>query len=113
MKLLNKTNEYYIAVAIAILFIGSFVISNRIFYLLNNDINENLIGERAEVEAQIARQPEIALYGISIGRIEITPIDNFHSFAVQLKDTFRFDPYADKNVKFRQLSYEKLINNRA
>ncbi len=114
MKLLNKTNEYYIAVAIALLFIGSFVIANRILYLVNKEINERLIFEKTEIEKQITSQPNIADAGIIIGdRIEIIPIEKFHTFRVHLNDTMVFDPYEEHMVPYRQLSYEKLINNTA
>lgn len=114
MKLLNKTNEYYIAVAIAILFIGSFVISNRILYLLQKEINERLVDEKSEIEIQIASQPQLAHGGIVIGdRIEITPLSEFHSFQVELKDTGRYDAFSEHLVPYRQLTYEKLINNQA
>src|SRR6185295_13804274 len=102
MKLLNKTNEYYIAVAIAILFIGSFVISNRILYLVNKEINERLVDEKSEIESQIANQFILAEAGIVIGdRIEISPISQFHSFQVQLKDTGRYDPFSERLVPYR------------
>ena len=114
MKLLNKTNEYYIAVAIAILFIGTFVISNRILFLLNKAINERLVKEKSLIEMQIANQLQLANAGIVIGdRIEIVPLDKFHTFRVELKDTSRYDAFSEKMVPYRQLSYEKLINNRA
>ena len=114
MKLLNKTNEYYIAVAIVILLIGSFVISNRILYLLNKEINERLVNEKSQIEIQIASQIQLADAGIVIGdRIEITPLNKFHSFQVQLKDTSRYDVYSERMVPYRQLSYEKLINGKA
>lgn len=113
MKLLNKTNEYYIAVAIAILFIGSFVISNRILYLVNKEINERLVIEKSVIELQVASQGQLADAGIVIGdRIEIIPIDSFHTFRFQLKDTGRYDPSLDRLVPYRQLSYEKVINNK-
>ncbi len=113
MKLLNKTNEYYIAVAIAILFIGSFVIANRILYLVNKEINERLVDEKSEIELQIANQPLLAETGIVIGdRIEITPTI-FHTFQVQLKDTGRYDSFTERLVPYRQLTYEKIINNKA
>src|SRR5437773_1380290 len=114
MKLLNKTNEYYIAVAIAILFIGSFVITNRILYLINEEINKRLVNEKTEIELQIAKQQQLADNGLIIGdRIEITPIATFQTIKVVLKDTGRYDPYSERLVPYRQLSYEKLINNKA
>ncbi len=113
MKLLNKTNEYYIAVAIAILFIGSFVIANRILSLVNKELNERLGNEKSAVELQIANQPELARSGIVLGdRIEIYPVEKFTTTSVELKDTGRYDPYSEKMVPYRQLSYEKLINTK-
>jgi len=114
MKLLNKTNEYYIAVAIGLLFIASFVIANRILYLYNKEINERLIFEKTEIENQLTSQPHLGDAGFSIGdRIEVMPIDMFHTFRVSLKDTVKFDPYEEHLVPYRQLSYEKKINDRA
>jgi len=114
MKLLSKTNEYYIAVAIALLFVGSFVISNRVLYLVNKEINDRLLFEKSEIENQIASQPQIADQGVILGdRIEVIPIQKFQTFKVQLKDTAWFDQYQEHRVPYRILSYEKLINNHA
>ena len=114
MKLLNKTNVYYIAVAIAILLIGSFVISNRILFLLNKAINERLVNEKSLIELQIANQIQLADEGFLIGdRIEVIPLEKFHSLQVQLKDTSRYDAFFERLVPYRQLTYEKLINNKA
>ena len=113
MKLLNKTNVYYIAVAIAILLIGSFVISNRILFLLNKAINERLVNEKSLIELQIANQIQLADEGFLIGdRIEVVPLEKFHSLQVQLKDTSRYDAFFERLVPYRQLTYEKLINNK-
>ncbi len=111
MKLLNKTNEYYIAVAIALLFIGSFVTANRVLYLINKEINERLMLEKGEIESQIANQPNIASAGFIIGdRIEVTPVYEIEMLTVQLKDTVRYVPYEEHLVPYRQLLYEKKIN---
>jgi signal transduction histidine kinase len=113
MKLLNKTNRYYIAVAIALLFIGSFVIANRVLYLVNREINDRLLFEKTEIENQIANQPILASAGIIFGdRIEVTPIEEIRQLNVQLKDTLMYDPYQEHIVPYRQLVYEKQINNR-
>lgn len=113
MKLLNKTNEYYIAVAIALLFIGSFVTANRVIYLVNKEINERLIIEKGEVENQVANQVLIADAGIIIGdRIEVTPIERLSNYSVILKDTSRYVPFEGHLVPYRLLQYEKIINNK-
>lgn len=113
MKLLNKTNEYYIAVGIALLFVGSFVVAQRVLYLVNKEINERLIYEKNDIESQIANQPQIANAGIIFGdRVEVTPIERFHTTFVQLKDTVRYDPHQEHMVSYRQLSYEKEINKK-
>ena len=113
MKLLNKTNEYYIAVGIALLFVGSFVVAQRVLYLVNKEINERLIYEKNDIESQISNQPQIANAGIIFGdRVEVTPIERFHTTFVQLKDTVRYDPHQEHMVSYRQLLYEKEINKK-
>ncbi|MCX6291042.1 MAG: HAMP domain-containing sensor histidine kinase [Bacteroidetes bacterium] len=113
MKLLNKTNEYYIAVAIGLLFIGSFVVASRVLYLVNKEINDRMLFEKSEIENQLIRQPQIAESGIIIGdRIEIIPIYKLHTLKLQLKDTSRYDPYLERTVPYRQLTYEKPIGGK-
>jgi signal transduction histidine kinase len=110
MKLLNVTNRYYIAIALALLLISSAFLAYRVFYLVDNEISEHMLFEKMEIEKQLSSQGDIQGIQFVIGdRIEIEPLDKFTTFRVSLVDTNKYDPYEDKVVPFRRLSYEQLI----
>lgn len=111
MKLLNVTNRYYIAIALALLLISSAFLAYRVFYLVDNEISEHMLFEKMEIEKQLSSQGDIQGIQFVIGdRIEIEPLDKFTTFRVSLIDTNKYDPYEDKVVPFRRLSYEQLID---
>ncbi len=110
MKLLNVTNRYYIAIALALLLISSAFLAYRVFYLVDNEISEHMLFEKMEIEKQLSAQRDIQGIEFVIGeRIEIVPLEKFTTFRVSLVDTNKYDPYEDAVVPFRRLSYEQLI----
>jgi signal transduction histidine kinase len=110
MKLLNVTNRYYIAIALALLLISSAFLAYRVFYLVDLEISEHMLFEKMEIEKQLSNQRDIQGIEFVIGdRIEITPLEKFTTFRVSLVDTNKYDPYEDAVVPFRRLSYEQLI----
>ena len=110
MKLLNVTNRYYIAIALALLMISSAFLAYRVFYLVDNEISEHMLFEKMEIEKQLSTQRDIQGIQFVIGdRIEIEPLEKFTTFKVSLVDTNKYDPYEDAVVPFRRLSYEQLI----
>ncbi|TAH40752.1 MAG: HAMP domain-containing histidine kinase [Bacteroidetes bacterium] len=110
MKLLNVTNRYYIAIALALLLISSAFLSYRVFDLLDNEISEHMLFEKMEIEKQLSAQRDIQGINFVIGdKIEIEPLEKFTTFRVSLVDTIKFDPYEDAVVPYRRLSYEQLI----
>lgn len=110
MKLLNVTNRYYIAIALALLLISSAFLAYRVFYLVDNEISEHMLFEKMEIEKQLSSQRDIQGIEFVIGdKIEITPLEKFTTFRVSLVDTNKYDPYEDAVVSFRRLSYEQLI----
>ena len=110
MKLLNVTNRYYIAIALALLLISSAFLAYRVFYLVDNEISEHMLFEKMEIEKQLSAQRDIQGIEFVIGdRIEIVPLEKFTTFRVSLLDTNKYDPYEDAVVPFRRLSYEQLI----
>ena len=112
MKLLNVTNRYYIAIALALLLISSAFLSYRVFYLVDNEISEHMLFEKMEIEKQLSMQRDIQGIEFVIGdRIEIVPLEKFTTFRVSLVDTIKYDPYEDNVVPFRRLSYEQLIGD--
>ena len=112
MKLLNVTNRYYIAIALALLLISSAFLAYRVFYLVDLEISEHMLFEKMEIEKQLSDQRDIQGIEFVIGdRIEITPLEKFTTFRVSLVDTNKYDPYEDAVVPFRRLSYEQLIGD--
>ncbi len=114
MKLLNVTNRYYIAIALALLLISSAFLSYRVFYLLDNEISEHMLFEKMEIEKQLSAQHDIQGIDFVIGdKIEIEPLEKFTTFRVSLVDTSRYDSYEQAIVPYRRLSYEQLIGEDA
>lgn len=114
MKLLNVTNRYYIAIALALLLISSAFLAYRVFYLLDNEISEHMLFEKMEIEKQLSTQHDIQGIDFVIGdKIEIEPLEKFTTFRVSLVDTSRFDSYEEDIVPYRRLSYEQLIGEDA
>ncbi len=110
MKLLNVTNRYYIAIALALLLISSAFLAYRVFDLLDDEISEHMLFEKMEIEKQLSSQRDIQGIDFIIGdKIEIEPIEKFTTFRVSLVDTIKYDSYEDDMVPYRRLSYEQPI----
>jgi signal transduction histidine kinase len=113
MKLLNLTNRYYIIIALALLLVSSTFLAYRVIYMIDTEISEHMLFEKQEIEKQLAIQKEIQGIPLVIGdRIQITPIDKFTTIRTTIRDTTLYDFYYKKQVPYRMISYEQLINGK-
>ncbi|REJ80161.1 MAG: sensor histidine kinase [Bacteroidetes bacterium] len=111
MRLLNITNRYYIAIALVLLVVSSAFLAYRVIYVMDMEVSEHLLYEKQEIEKQLSLQPDLQGFHFVIGdKIEISPIDKFTSFKVNLTDTMIYDEYEKKEVPYRKLTYEQLID---
>jgi signal transduction histidine kinase len=114
MKLLIKTNRYYIIIAVAMLIVGTTVIALRIIGLTDNEVSERLRYTKEEIDRQLVTQPFLGERAFVIGdKIEVTPIDTFKVFRIQFTNTLVYDKYTKTQVPVRILSYETQIGDRA
>jgi signal transduction histidine kinase len=114
MKLLNITNRYYIIITVVLLLVSSAFLAYRVVYVVDNDISENMLLEKLEIEKQIALQENIQSIHFIIGdRIEIEPIPKFTTFRVHITDTVMYDLYKKDKVPYRILSYQQLVKGKS
>lgn len=114
MKLLNLTNRYYIIIALALLLVSSTFLAYRVIYMVDTEISEHMLLEKQEIEKQLAVQKNIQDIPVVLGdRIEIEPIDKFTTFRTNIRDTTLFDFYYNKQVPYRMITYEQLINGKS
>ncbi len=112
MKLLNITNRYYILIALVLLLVSSAFLAYRVLYLVDNQSSEQLLFEKKELAKQLEHQAGIQNQHIVFGdRIEIIPIPKFTSFKVAMKDTSMYDLSQQRNVPYRMMVYEQLIDD--
>jgi len=114
MKLLNLTNRYYIAIALALLMVSSTFLAYRVLYVVDNEISDQMRIEKMEIEDQLLSQKKLQNTHFTFGdQITIEPIQKFTTFKVKLKDITEYDPYIKRKVPFRLLVYEQIIDGNA
>ena len=110
MKLLNLTNRFYIIVALTLLLVSSVFLAYRVIYLIDTETTEHMLYTKLRVEQQIIAQPQLQKVAFTIGdNIRVEPINRFSTFKVQLRDTIRYDEYAEGLIPFREMTYEQQI----
>ncbi|MBL0103180.1 MAG: HAMP domain-containing histidine kinase [Bacteroidetes bacterium] len=114
MKLLNLTNRYYIAIALVLLMVSSAFLAYRVLYLVDNEVSENILYEKMEIEKQLSHQKNIQGKHIIFGdRIEVEPLEKFTTFRVRMIDTTFYDINLKMRVPYRQLTYEQLLDGKS
>src|SRR4051812_19308428 len=98
MKLLNITNRYYIIIALVLLLVSSAFLVYRVVYVIDNEISEQMLYEKIEIEKQIALQPDLQHLHFIVGdRLEIQPISSYSNVNVTIRDTSYYDFYEKGN----------------
>lgn len=114
MKLLNLTNRYYIAIALVLLMVSSAFLAYRVLYLVDNEISENMLIEKMEIEKQLSLQKDIQDKHIIFGdRIEIEPIEKFTTLRLRMSDTTFYDVNLKSKVPYRMMTYEQLLDGKS
>src|SRR5579872_4839 len=112
MKLLNKTNIYFLGVSLIIFSLGGIL-----FYLLfqitiDNGINKKLHERKEYNVKQIARSDSMMLlFQKYTDVLSIKPVKNISSGKEILSDTLIYDSIDNHFVQYRQLSFYKQVNN--
>ncbi len=113
MKLLNKTNIYFLGVSLIIFSLGGIL-----FYLLfqitiDNGINEKLQERKEYNIKQIARSDSMMLlFQRYTDVLSIKRVKSIISDKELLSDTLIYDSVDRKYVQYRQLSFSKEVNGR-
>ena len=114
MKLLNKTNRYYIMAALVVFLIGTLVFYVMLNQIMDNDANEQLLIEKEQISQQLDQLGTIPAKGISAGdRIDIILVTDTtcpsckgfkHDTAIYVRESGEVLP-------FRQLSFLHTIRH--
>src|SRR6478736_6259251 len=111
MKLLNKTNIYFLGVSLIIFSLGGIL-----FYLLfqitiDNGINEKLHERKEYNLKQIVRSDSMMLlFQKYTDVLSIRPVDKIISEKETLSDTLIYDSVDNQFLQYRQLSFFKKVN---
>ena len=112
MKLLNITNRFYIIVALALLMVSSILFAYGLIQVIDSEYTEHLLFTKAELEKQIASQPELQHHSFLVGDlIRVDTISKFTTFKVKIKDTSRYDAFEESIIPFRSMTYEQQIKD--
>jgi len=113
MKLLNKTNIYFLGVSLIIFSVGGIL-----FYLLfqitiDNAINAKLHERKAYNLKQIARSDSMMLlFQKYTDVLSIKPVKQISSHKEILSDTLIYDSIDGQFIQFRQLSFSENVKGR-
>lgn len=109
MKLLYKTNKFYLLFSVLIFLTASALLYFILAAIINEEVNEKLSVniERIRQEIEKGKLPH-QLYPI----IEVKELKNPGINALVVKDTLLYDPVENENELFREISTIEIINNK-
>lgn len=112
MKLLSKTNRYYILAALAVFLIGTLVFYVMLNQIMDNEANEQLLIEKQQVVQQIDILEQAPPPGITAGdQIKIEPYDTLQYEGLSRpqneykRDISKFVKENGEILPFRELSF--------
>ncbi len=113
MKLLKKTNLYFLSVALMVFCLGGVLFYFLFQTLIDNDFNKRLL-ERRDYFIQVLSQSDSLLYyqQFSANAISVRPITSFQDTEQTISDTVIYDAIQRKENRYRQMSLNKSINGR-
>jgi signal transduction histidine kinase len=114
MKLLNKTNLFFIGVSSVIFCLGGILFYQLFKVIIDNDINNKLYDRKEYNLKQLQRSDSVILFqGYSANMVSIKEIQSFVSENERFSDTTIFDRIEGKAIAFRQLSFNAKIRDKA
>ena len=108
MKLIRKTNTYYL---IFLVFLFPVMIAVDYFviqHLVNKEVEEILLHEQERIEFHLARDGVVP---DSNYLFEITPVAEDFEITKAFKDTVLFEAYADKRIPYRTFNFTSTIDS--
>ncbi len=108
MKLIRKTNTYYL---IFLVFLFPVMIAVDYFviqHLVNKEVEEILLHEQERIEFHLARDGVVP---DSNYLFEITPVGEDFEVTKAFKDTVLFEAYADKRIPYRTYNFTSTIDS--
>jgi signal transduction histidine kinase len=113
MKLLNKTNIYFLGVSLIIFSLGGILFYMLFQVTIDRGINAKLYERKAYNLKQIAKSDSMMLvFQKYTDAFSIRPIDKIQSDKEILTDTLIYDSIYGQFIQYRQLSFSKQINGR-
>ena len=109
MKLVRKTNTYYLVFLIFLVPVMVAVDYFMIKKLVNNEVEEVLLHERERIEYYLAREGVVPN---SNYLFEIVPLDDGPEMTSAFKDTLMFEAFAEKKMPYRIYSFSSTIESR-
>ena len=109
MKLVRKTNTYYLVFLIMLFPIMIAVDYFLIQYLVNNEVQETLLHERERIDYHLAKDGALPA---SNYLFETTLVSEDFEIDRAFKDTLLFEAYADKMVPYRMYEFTSSIDSR-
>ncbi len=112
MKLLTIANRYQLLTLIGVLTIGSLGAYYVLKSIINHEFNEKLHAEQVQLVYELRNFENLQQsYNLNIGdEIQLEKLPSNPGLAPALKDTIRYDPYEQKELPFRQLTFSDEIN---
>jgi signal transduction histidine kinase len=114
MKLLKKTNRYFIAMSSLIFCLGGILFYFLFLNIIDNDINNKLHDRKDYYLKQLDKSDSLILYQhYSANMLGIKRIEQVKSKEESLNDTSIFDEIENKSIVYRQLTFQKRIKGNA
>jgi signal transduction histidine kinase len=102
LKLLAKTSVYYFISAIIVFLLGGMIFFEVLKIIFYNQVDENLLTEKAIIEEEIQHNMNIPDYSNRFGHeIEVVLYNRFLKRAYTLKDTLIYDTIQNRDVHYR------------
>jgi signal transduction histidine kinase len=106
MKLLQKTNRYFLLVALVVFFVGGVLFFFLFQAIIENDLNTKLLERKKYVLHQMSNSDSLVFYQrYSADRLSIEISNGASNEAEVLSDTVIFDLMENKLIHYRQLTF--------
>lgn len=114
MKLLSKTNIFFLGVSSIIFLIGGILFYLLFNMIIDKDINSKLHDRKTYNLKQLERSDSVILFqDFSANMVSIKPIPVFTRENEILSDTIIFDRFEGKALTYRQLAFNAMVKGRA
>lgn len=108
MKLIRKTNTYYLVFLVFLFPVMITVDYYMIQRLVNKEVEEILLHEKERIEYHLARDGVVP---DSNYLFEISPVGGDAEITEVFKDTVLFEAYADKRIPYRTFNFPSTIDS--